>query len=411
MAIMLTVEEAQARILAEIEPLGIERVPLAEALGRTLAADITADIDLPPYDNSAVDGYAVRAIDTVGATPDQPVILTTLADIPAGEPAREVVTAGRAARIMTGAQVPSGADAVVMVEDTRREPDGVVAILEAARPEQHVRRAGEDVRQGVTVLSAGVPLRPAEIGLLATVGRALTPVYRRARVAVLSTGDEVVEVQEGILPPPGKIRNSNLPVLAALVREAGAELHSARHLPDDLEAIVNAFRACADPKTGADVIVTAGGVSMGDRDYVKPALERLGRLDMWRVSMKPGKPLVHGRIGRTRFFGLPGNPVSSLVTFEMFVRPTLWRLAGVSPDRLARPQVRAEVLEPVNHTPGRREYVRAITVSEDGRFVTRPTGGQGSGNLHTLALANSLLIVPDASPGLQPGDRADVILL
>jgi molybdopterin molybdotransferase len=408
---MLTVEEALAQILADVDPLGTERVPLAGALGRTLAVDVATDIDLPPYDNSAVDGYAVRAVDTVGATAGRPVNLSTLTDIPAGEPAREPVMEGRTARIMTGAQVPPGADAVVMVEDTRQNSDGTVAILEEARPEQHVRRAGEDVRRGTTVLRAGIPLRPAEIGLLATVGRAVAPVYRRACVAVLSTGDEVVQVQEGVLPPPGKIRNSNLPILAALVREAGAELHSAQHLSDDLEATVAAFRACADPETGADVIVTAGGVSVGDRDYVKPALERLGTLELWRVSMKPGKPLAHGRIGRTRFFGLPGNPVSALVTFELFVRPTLWRMAGVSMDRLARPQVQAQVLEPVGHTPGRREYVRAITTTQEGRFVTRPTGGQGSGNLHTLALANSLLIVPGESPGLQPGAIADVILL
>jgi molybdopterin molybdotransferase len=408
---MLTVEEALEKILAGIGPLPMERVALPLALGRTLAEDIAADIDLPPYDNSAVDGYAVRAQDTSGATADHPVVLRTLTDIHAGEIARETVARGMAARIMTGAPVPAGADAVVMVEDTTQNSDGTVAILEAAQPEQHVRRAGRDVRRGTQVLKAGIPIRAAEIGLLATVGRAQVPVYRAPRVAVVSTGDEVVEIMEGVAPPPGKIRNSNRYTLAALVREVGATLQSEQHLPDALEETVAALRLCADPLHGADVIVTAGGVSVGDRDYVKPALEELGTLELWRVAMKPGKPLAYGRIGRTLFFGLPGNPVSALVTFELFVRPALWKLAGLAADRLARPQVQAIVTEPIPHTPGRREYVRAITTMQEGCYLTCPTGGQGSGNLHTLALANSLLVVPQDAPGLDAGDTATVLLL
>jgi molybdopterin molybdotransferase len=408
---MLTVEEALAKILTDVRPLSVEQVLLPDALGRALAEDVAADIDLPPYDNSAVDGYAVRAEDTTRATQTGPITLRTLREIHAGEVATETVTAGMAARIMTGAPVPAGADAVVMVEDTRQNPDGTVTILEAARREQHVRRAGEDVRRGTMVLRAGAPLHAAEIGLLAMVGRARVPVFRTPRVAVVSTGDEVIEIVEGLAPPPGKIRNSNRYALAALVREAGAEVYSEYHLPDALEETVAALRECSDPASGADVIVTAGGVSVGDRDYVKPALEQLGTLELWRVAMKPGKPLAFGRIGKTLFFGLPGNPVSALVTFELFVRPTLWKLAGVSQDLLARPLVRATVAEPISHTPGRREYVRAITVTQEGHFVTHPTGGQGAGNLHTLALANSLLIVPAESTGLNPGDAADVLLL
>jgi molybdopterin molybdotransferase len=408
---MLTVEEALAQILAEVRPLPMERVPLAETLGRTLAGEIAADIDLPPYDNSAVDGYAVRAEDTAGATEVNPVTLRTLGDIHAGEVATEAVTTGFAARIMTGAQVPPGANAVVMVEDSRQNRDETVTIWEAARPEQHVRRAGSEVQRGTAVLAVGTRIRAAEIGLLATVGRAQVPVFRVPRVAVVSTGDEVIEIVEGVAPPPGKIRNSNRYALAALTREAGAVVHSEHHLPDALAETVSTLRACSDPATGADVIVVAGGVSVGDRDYVKPALEQLGTLELWRVAMKPGKPLAYGRIGNTHFFGLPGNPVSALVTFELFVRPALWKLAGVPVNSLARPQVRALVMELVPHTVGRREYVRAITTTEAGRFVTRPTGQQGSGNLHTLALANSLLIVPTDSTGLHPGDAADVLLL
>jgi len=408
---MLTVEEALNKILAGIEPLPTQTVPLREALGRTLAEDIAADIDLPPFDNSAVDGYAVRSQDIVGATEARPIALRTIADIHAGGLATERLSAGSAARIMTGAPLPTGADAVVMVEDTRQGPDQTVLITAESQREQHVRRAGEDVRRGGTVLRAGTRIRAAEVGLLATVGRTLVPVFRSATVAVVSTGDEVVEIVEGLAPRPGKIRNSNLYTLNALVREIGASVHSESHLPDDMAETITAFRAFSDPTHGADVIVTAGGVSVGDRDFIKPALEQLGTLELWRVAMKPGKPVAFGRIGRTLFFGLPGNPVSALVTFELFVRPALWRLSGIPLGQLARPEVLAMVTEPVSHTPGRREYVRAITTTNEGRFLTRPTGGQSSCNLHTLALANSLLIVPLDSPGLRMGNTATVLLL
>ncbi|HZO91788.1 MAG TPA: gephyrin-like molybdotransferase Glp [Chthonomonadaceae bacterium] len=408
---MFTVEEALEAILRSARRLPSERVPLLESLGRVLAEDIAADINVPPFDNSAVDGYAVRAADTAGATPEAPVLLRTLADVPAGELARETVTEGTAARVMTGAPMPPGADAMVMVEDTRPAGAGQVAILEAAQPNQHIRQAGEDVRRGEVVLRAGACIRAAEIAMLATMGRASVPTVRPPRVAVISTGDEVVDIEEGVAPPPGKIRDSNRYALAALVREAGAVLHSITHIPDDLAATEAALRACADPVGGADVLVTAGGVSVGDRDFVKPALERLGRLDLWRVAMKPGKPLAFGSIGKALFFGLPGNPVSAMVTFELFVRPALWKMAGRDESELARPQVQAVVLEDVPHAPGRREYVRAVTATEGGRFVTRPTGAQGSGILHSMTRANSLLIVPQDSPGIPAGETATVLLL
>lgn len=406
---MWTVEQALEAILARAGRLPEERVPLLESLGRVLAEEIAADIDVPPFDNSAVDGYAVRAEDTAGATPDAPALLRTLADVPAGALAAEAVTAGTAARVMTGAPLPPGADAMVMVEDTRPAEAGRVAILEAARPGDHIRRAGEDVPRGTVVLNAGTRLRAAEIAMLATMGRATVRTVRPAKVAVISTGDEVVDIEEGVIPPPGKIRNSNRYALAALVREAGAIVHSLTHIPDEPTATEAALRAVSDPQTGADVIVTAGGVSVGDRDFVKPALERLGRLELWKVAMKPGKPLAFGGIGDALFFGLPGNPVSAMVTFELFVRPTLWKLAGRAD--LHRPQVRAVLTEAVPHTPGRREYVRAITTTQDGQFVTRPTGAQGSGILHSMTRANSLLIVPPESAGLAAGETAAVLLL
>ena len=406
---MRTVEEAAAAILGQVERLPTEHVPLAQAAGRVLAEAAYADTDLPPFDNSAVDGYAVQARDTNGATSAHPCLLRTLDDVPAGAPALQTVQSGTAVRVMTGGLVPSGADAMVMIEETAVPEAGWVEIREAARPEQHVRRQGEEMRRGDLALPAGTLLRPAAVGMLATVGYARVPVYRQARVAIVTTGDEVVDVMADALPPPGHIRNSNRYMLAALVQEAGAALHSHTHVRDDPEATEAAFRTLSDPQTGADVIVTAGGVSVGDRDFVKPALEKLGRLDLWRVAMKPGKPLAFGSIGRTLFFGLPGNPVSAMVTFELFVRPALWKMAGRT--ELERPQIEATLTHPVAHIPGRREYVRAFTRAEQGRFVTTPTGAQGSGILSSLTAANSLLIVPTEVEALAPLSTVTVILL
>ena len=434
---MWSVEQALERILAQVEPLPAERVSLLEALGRVLAEDVIADINVPPFTNSAVDGYAVQAKDTTSATLESPVLLQTLSEVMAGTLAEETITPRTAARIMTGAPVPAGADAIVMVEDIRLSEAGTVAILEAATPGQHLRYVGEDIQLGEVVLQAGTFLRPAEIGMLATMGRATVATIRPARVAVLSTGDEVVDIEEGVVPPPGKIRNSNRYALAALVQEVGATLHSLTHVPDEPEATEIALAACSglphpsskdsSPKVGgqggegsegdirsstpADVIVTAGGVSVGDRDFVKPALEKLGTLDLWKVAMKPGKPLAFGRIGETLFFGLPGNPVSAMVTFELFVRPALWKLAGRKESDLARKEVQAVLQENVSHVPGRREYVRAITITQNGQFVTRPTGAQGSGILHSMVRANSLLILPEESLGLTAGTSVAVLLL
>ncbi|HLK59218.1 MAG TPA: gephyrin-like molybdotransferase Glp, partial [Chthonomonadaceae bacterium] len=278
-----------------------------------------------------------------------------------------------------------------------------------AMPGQYIRRQGEDVAVATTLLTSGTRIRAAEVGLLATLGRALPLTIRPARVAVISTGDEVVEIEEGVTPPPGKIRNSNAYTLEALVREAGAVVHSRRHLPDDPEATEQALRECVEQ--GADVIVTAGGVSVGDRDFVKPALEKLGELELWRVAMKPGKPLAFGHIGETLFFGLPGNPVSVMVTFELFVRPTLGKMAGYPEAALMRRAVSAMTTETISHTPGRREYVRAITTYEDGKWSTRPTGGQGSGNLHSMAQANSLMVLPGEVTEVSVGEAVNVLLL
>ncbi len=407
---MRTVEEAWAAIMGQVALLPTEQVPLLHSAGRVLAEMARADIDLPPFDNSAVDGYAVRADDTTGVTPLRPRRLRTLEAVPAGALATQEVQSGTAVRVMTGGPLPPGADAMVMIEDTDASETGWVEIRAEALLGQHVRRCGEEMRRGDPALAPGTLLRPAEVGMLATLGFATVPVYRQARVAVVTTGDEVVDIVAGAQPPPGHIRNSNRYMLAALVQDAGATLHSLTHVRDDLDATEAAFKRLSEPGTGADVILTAGGVSVGDRDFVKPALERLGRLDFWRVAMKPGKPLAFGRIGETLFFGLPGNPVSAMVTFELFVRPALLKMAGRTD--LERPRVQATLTHPVAHIPGRREYVRAVTRSEQGRFVTTPTDAmQGSGMLSSLTSANSLLIVPTEAERLPALAEVEVMLL
>lgn len=403
---MLTVEEALSQILKAVKPGGTERTPLLESLGLVLAEEIVADIPIPPFSNSAVDGYAVRAEDTVGADRQRPVVLREAGEIPAGQVSQESVATGTAVRIMTGAPIPPGADALVMIEDCVRLSDGRVEIHEAAESGRHVRLQGEDIRKGEVVLSPGTLIRPAEIAMLATMGRSDVLTYRKPRVAVISTGDEVIEIETGVIPPPGKIRNSNRYALAAMVLEAGGVIHSLTHIPDDLEKTKEALRMCAE----ADVIVTAGGVSVGDRDYVKPALEALGTLELWQVAMKPGKPLAFGRIGETLFFGLPGNPVSAMVTFELFVRPALWKMAGRDEDKLARLQLNATLTHPIAHAPGRQEYVRVSAFESAGELFATPTGAQGSGILRSMTLSDSLLVIPAGYVDMGAGERAIVLL-
>jgi molybdopterin molybdotransferase len=408
---MLTVDEARDIVLARARRLPPEPVALLDALGRFLAEQIVSDINMPPFDNSAVDGYAVRSADVAAAGPDTPVMLRTLHDVPAGALPAETVLPGTAARVMTGAPIPAGADAMVMVEDTQPGADGTVVILRPSGRGRHIRQMGEDVRRGTVVLAPGARIRSAEIAMLATMGCAVVTATRAPRVAIVTTGDEIVDIEAEAPLPPGRIRNSNRYGLAALVREAGAIVHSVAHVPDDPTATEEALRAAADPLAGADAIVAAGGVSIGDRDFVKPAVEKLGRMHLWRVAVKPGKPFAFGEIGQTLFFGLPGNPVSAMVTFELFVRQALLQMAGraaAGPDRML---VRATLIRPIRHVAGRREYVRAITTFQGGRFVTRPTGEQGSGILGSMTLANSLCVLPEESAGAGAGDEVEVILL
>jgi len=395
---MIPVSQAIEVILGALRPLPPEKVCILDARGRVLAEDVYAPRDLPPRDNSAMDGYACRRADlAVGAR------LRVVEEIPAGSQGTRPVEAGEAVKIMTGAPVPQGADAVVPVEDT--EADGEWVVIRAAPGSgTHIRPAGEDVRAGELVLPRGGVVRPPEVGMLASLGRSFVSVHQRPRVAILATGDEIVDVDaptEG-----GRIVNSNSYGLAAQVTEAGGVpvlLGIGRDDPAGL-------RQMLERAGGADVVLTTGGVSMGDYDFVRPVLAEHGvEVRFWQVAMKPGKPLVFGLRQGVPYFGLPGNPVSALVGFEEFVRPALRFLQGHR--RLFRPVYEAVLSEeagPVKGKSGRTEFVRC-RVERDGhglRVVS--TKKQGSGILKTLVEANALLVLPESSEGAVPGERVQV---
>ncbi|GIX08114.1 MAG: molybdopterin molybdenumtransferase MoeA [Candidatus Poribacteria bacterium] len=399
---MLSVAEAQERMLAAMPILEAERVPLLEALGRALAEPAIAQEDHPPFDNSAMDGYALRSADVAGASEGRPVRLRVVEEIPAGVAPRKRIEPGTAARIMTGAMMPPGADAVVMVEQTRLEGDQVL-VQTPVRAGENVRYRGENVRRGETVLEPGATLRPAELAMLAALNLPEVSVVRAPRVAVLSTGDELVPLGSPL--EPGKIRDSNRFGLIGQVREAGAIPVDCGIVPDDRGAVERAVRRALQE---ADALVTSGGVSVGDYDVVREVLESLGELHFWRVAMKPGKPQAFGLIQGKPMFALPGNPVSSLVVFELFVRPCLRKMGGHR--RWFRPQVRAVMEEPVqNDARGRTNFMRVFLRSEGGRFLARTTGPQGSGNLRSLVGADGLAVV--AAQGVRVGEEVAVILL
>ncbi len=399
---MLTVPEAQALILQEIPLLGFEKVNLLSALGRVLAQEVASTRDIPPWDNSSMDGYAVRAQDTRGATKDRPARLSVVGQIPAGRMVSRPMGSGEAYRIMTGAPIPEGADAVIPVEDVIVE-DEKVACLREVTPREFVRPLGEDVRRGDLVLSRGMRLTPAAIGLLAALGRASVQVYQQPRVAILSTGDELVEIEEPL--GPGKIADSNTYTLMAQVRAAGAVPVSLGIARDTRESLVERFRSGLT----ADCLISSAGVSVGDHDRVRDALEQLGaQLRFWKVAMRPGKPLTFGLLQGKPVFGLPGNPVSSMVTFELFVRPALMKMMGHQ--SFFRPRARAVAALPIPN-PGEREgYLRVSLRREGDRHYARLTGEQGSSILRSMVLADGLAVVPPDTT-IPAGDDVDVILL
>lgn len=385
---MLELEEARARILAAIPPLPLETARISSAAGRVLGSHLTAPIDLPRFDNSAMDGYAVRAEDLADASANQPVSLRLVGQIAAGDnPAGFSVTAGTCGRVFTGSPLPEGANAVVMQEDTRPAPGepSRVPVLDHVVAGENVRRRGEDVSCGAPVMTAGDALRPGAIALLAALGFSEVPVHRRPVVGLLATGSELVEPGQSLAD--GQIYESNRAALAPMITSAGAIPRAFALVPDTLAATRNAleeaFAAC-------DVVVTSGGVSVGEMDFVKTAFEAIGgTLEFWRVAIKPGKPFVFGRRGGKFLFGLPGNPVSALVTFQLLVRPALRRMLGAR--EVDSPSFPAVLAEPLSNPGDRRHFMR---VTVDARGAVRLAGAQASHRLGALPSANGLVDVP-----------------
>jgi molybdopterin molybdotransferase len=368
---MLSVAEAQERVLAAFEALEPVSVLVADALGLTLAEDLHAPHPLPRFDNSAMDGYAVLAEDTAEATEGSPVELRLAGEVRAGSVhGSESVGSGTAVRIMTGAPVPPGADAIVPVEVTEESGD-LVKIKEPTETGRHVRPAGDDVEEGQLVVAAGSELGPGELALIASLGLSPVTVRPRPRVAILVTGDELVTPEED--PGPGQIRDSNSIALRALVREAGAEPLLMPHVPDDRAATLDAFKWAAED---TDLVVSSGGVAVGRYDFVKEVVEELGGIDMWRVAMQPGKPVVLGSLGEIPFLGLPGNPVSIHVSFEQFVRPAIRKMRGCT--TLFRPMITATLTETIEKRPGRLHFVRVRLEADGHGWRATPTGPQGS---------------------------------
>jgi molybdopterin molybdotransferase len=404
---MLTVPEAVAEITRDIEPLTVERVALLDALGRVLATAAVAPYTLPQWDNSAMDGYAVRAADIDDATADNPIVLPVLETIAAGGFATQGLGVGEAMRIMTGAPIPVGADTVVRVEDTDGGIDRV-SIRNTRDSRKNIRPLGEDFRKGSVVIAGGTPLAAAQLGVLASLGYGEVDVHRRPVVAIAGSGDELVDLDRFDEVVAGKkIVASNRYTLDALVRQAGGipkHLGNAADTPESLRAVLERSRGC-------DLLVTSAGASVGEFDYTRQVLESLGaELRFWRVRMRPGAPLGFGMLDGRPWIGLPGNPVSAMVTFELFARPVIRRMLGHR--RLFRRPVPAVLEEPVSIGARLMHFLRAVTrVREDGVLTARLTGPQGSGILTSMSQANALLVVPEDRSRVEAGERLNVLPL
>jgi len=404
---MLTVPEASARILEHIAPLAIERVPLLDALGMVLAEPVRAPMTLPAWDNSAMDGYAVRGSDIDAASADHPVSLRVLETVAAGRFATQPVGDGEAIRIMTGAPIPDGADTVVRVEDT---DGGTVRVLvtNARDARRNVRPRGEDFCEGDSLLDRGAPLGAAQLGVLASIGRSTVDVYRRPRVAIMGSGDELVDVDGFHEVLAGrKIVSTNGYTLQALVRDAGGEPVNLGVATDDPASLKNHLQRAG----GCDLVLTSAGVSVGEFDYTREVVQALGaEMKFWRVRMRPGAPLGFGLLGSAPWIGLPGNPVSAMVTFELFVRPVLRRMLGHT--RLFRRPVPVVLEERVTIGARLTHFLRAIVSTGNGGLVTaRLTGPQGSGILTSMSRANALLVVPEDRPVVEAGETLHALPL
>jgi molybdopterin molybdotransferase len=404
----VSLTEALDVILSTIVASASEQVPLDAALGRTLADDVHSPIDHPPWDNSAMDGYAVRASDVAGATHERPAQLHIIEKVPAGGFPAQQVRAGTTIRIMTGAPIPRGADSVIRVEHTQLSGDDVVMVVSDADIKRNIRPRGEDVRKDGVAVTAGTLLRPAEIGMLATVGAQQVAVSRRPRVAILSTGDELAELSDFDAVRAGrKIINSNSHALAAAVRMAGGEPILLGIAHDERASLLGKLQE----GLRADMLVTSAGASVGEHDLVKDVLEELGmRTAFWRVRVRPGSPFSFGVANHVPVFGLPGNPVSALVTCELFVKPALRRALGRR--SLYSPTVHVRVAERIATKGALTHFLRVrLSRDQDGAWLARLTGPQGSGMISSLAQADGLLVVPEAVDELAAGSEADVIRL
>ncbi len=410
MSDLLNVDDALAQILSDIQQLDAETVALAESLDRVIADDIASPLDLPPFDNSAMDGYAIRHADSAGASQEHPARLTVSQDIRAGDAPAGELSPGQAARIMTGAPIPGGCTAVAPVEDTddnwRRDDAALpaqVRIFRSFASGANIRRAGENVAAGARIMKTRTVIQAAEMGMLAAIGCARFEVIRKPKVVILGSGDELVDVHEAIRP--GQIRDTNSYALAGLIRGAGGipiRLPIAR---DQLAEIRALYRHALS--INPDMIISSAGVSVGAADLVREVMDELGDIDFWRINMRPGKPLAYGALCGIPFFGLPGNPVSTMVTFEVLVRPALAKMAGRD---LQRRSITATLGEDM-HSDGRRSYNRVRLAREGAGIVARSTGTQSSGALMSMLLADGLAIIPQGQRVARSGNEVTVLLL
>ncbi|MEM9775736.1 MAG: gephyrin-like molybdotransferase Glp [Chloroflexota bacterium] len=407
----LPVKIALQQVLSLVNRLPVETVPLEQSAGRILADDVVANDSLPPFDNSGMDGYALKAADTSGASEKKPVYLKVVGEVAAGFVFEGELKRGQAIRIMTGAPLPDGADAVIRIEDTgedysnaQRALPELVAIKAEVGPANAIRYAGSDLQAGQTILKSGRKIRPQEVGVLASLGVPQVKVYRRPRVGILATGDELIPVEEEL--QPGKIRNSNGYAQSAQIEALGAEavrLGVAKDTPEDLKAKLQ-----AGLDAGVDLFISSAGVSVGVYDVVTDVLQKGGNINFWKVRMRPGKPLAVGHYANIPYLGLPGNPVSAMVSFERFARPAILKMAGAQ--NIDRPMRKVIFNEPIR-SDGRETYVRAIIKRQpDGTLTAISTGDQGSHVMTSLVKANGLVVIPEGVRRVEVGTELDAMM-
>lgn len=408
---LISVSKARELILEYFSPTEPTRIPLSEAYQRVLAEDVFSERDLPPFANSAMDGYAVLAADVVEAGRENTIILDVIGDLPAGHLPKEKVTPGKAIRVMTGALIPDGSDSVVPLEYTKivDQIPGTnlptrIEVFQSIQRGDFIRPKGQDGRAGELILPKGQQLRAQDIGILAMLGKDEVSIYRKPTVAIFSSGDELLPI--GLPPAPGKIYDSNLPMLSSLIAKYGGNVRNLGIVPDKLEAVRLSLDTAVSEQV--DMILSSAGVSVGAFDFVRAVIEKQGELGFWRVNMRPGKPLLVGRYKNIPFIGLPGNPVSAFVGFEVFIRSILLKMQGVT--EKARPVLQT-ILEESIESDGRESYLRAIVRYENGKWRSRLTGHQGSGNLISLVRANALLLIPSGVKFLPIGSEVDAWLL